>query len=461
MPSERLLQQIWLHQRLLRDQLKTSDGTPVRVLHPGFWNREAGPDFRNSIVQIGQARPTTGDIEIDLVTGGWRQHGHAGNPEYKNVILHITWAQPEREASPVPALCLEDCLDAPVEELQMWFQSEAPRQLPESSRGQCAAPLAALDGEMAGQIVRQAAMIRFQGKAAQLEARSRQAGWEQALWEALFGALGYKHNAWPMRRLAEFAQAGRPALPRRTSAVLSWQARLLGASNQLPFEFSKEQVRQEPYLRELWDVWWRERDSLADWILPKQIWRLAGVRPANHPQRRIALAAHWLANGGLPAKLEQWAAKPLKTGQLLPSLAAAMKMPADDFWDWHWTLRSGRLKERHSLLGEARITDLAINVILPWIWIRAVVGKNDSMRAEMERRYFDWPEAQDNALLRLVRLRLMGQKKPAAVSGAAGQQGLLQIVRDFCDHSDAICSKCPFPELVRSVMRDEGQGYQC
>ena len=40
-------------QRLLRDQLMTLDGETVRVLHPGFKNHEAGPDFRGAVVQIG------------------------------------------------------------------------------------------------------------------------------------------------------------------------------------------------------------------------------------------------------------------------------------------------------------------------------------------------------------------------------------------------------------------------
>ena len=69
---ERLLQVIWFHQRLLRDQLRTLDGKPVRVLHPGFWNHEAGPDFRNAVVQIGDAPAKTGDVEIDLCTDGWK-----------------------------------------------------------------------------------------------------------------------------------------------------------------------------------------------------------------------------------------------------------------------------------------------------------------------------------------------------------------------------------------------------
>jgi hypothetical protein len=32
--------------------------------------------------------------------------------------------------------------------------------------------------------------------------------------------------------------------------------------------------------------------------------------------------------------------------------------------------------------------------------------------------------------------------------GAAAQQGPIQMVPDFCDHSNAICDHCKLPELV-------------
>ena len=63
---------------------------------------------------------------------------------------------------------------------------------------------------------------------------------------------------------------------------------------------------------------------------------------------------------------------------------------------------SARLKKAQLLLGGTRITDLAINVILPWLWMRAVEGKNGVMQQEMESRYFSWPPGDDNALLRLA-----------------------------------------------------------
>ncbi|HUZ08452.1 MAG TPA: hypothetical protein VMV89_13320, partial [Candidatus Paceibacterota bacterium] len=101
------------------------------------------------------------------------------------------------------------------------------------------------------------------------------------------------------------------------------------------------------------------------------------------------------------------------------------------------------------LLGDTRVTDLAVNVILPWLWIRAVEGKNKNIQCEVERRFFAWPAAEDNSVLKLARQRLLGTANARALKTAAAQQGLMQIVRDFCEHSNAVCENCRFPELVR------------
>ena len=82
-PAERLVQAIWQHQRLRRDELKTLDGKNVRVFHPGFVNFEGGPDFRGAVLQIGSDAPCCGDVEVDLRVGGWRAHGHAAIRTFK------------------------------------------------------------------------------------------------------------------------------------------------------------------------------------------------------------------------------------------------------------------------------------------------------------------------------------------------------------------------------------------
>jgi hypothetical protein len=491
-PPEKLLQTVWLHQRLKRDALKTADGTPLRVLHPGFISAEGGPDFRGAVLRLGDEPPVSGDVEIDVQPAGWHAHGHDRNPNFKNVILHVVWEGGSALApSPRPSgergnaaarfatLSLKPFLDAPLAELALALENES--GLPASLRGKCSAPLRELSGSQLSELLHAAAKVRFENKAMAMLARARQSGWEPALWENLFRALGYKHNVWPMQNLAETKSRwfdGRDSALRCPDAAarrpyqscFEIQARLLGVGGLLPAELTRSQKSSDTFLRRAWDCWWRDRDGLADCALPRAVWKFHGLRPANHPQRRLALAAHWLASGDLPGKIEEWIkadisggasvpasrfvktpAPPKVTPRLLDSLHNLFQVERDDYWSWHWTFNSARMARPQPLLGAARVTDLAVNVVLPWLWIRAKEGGNGRILAEVERRYFAWPAAEDNSVLKLARQRLLGTSKPGLLQGAAEQQGLLQIVRDFCEHSNAICADCRFPELVRCL----------
>jgi hypothetical protein len=444
-PPERLLQTIWQHQRLRRDQLQTLDGQALRVLHPGFRSLEGGPDFRQALVQWGDEPPRIGDVEVDLRSSGWRAHGHDRNPAFQNVILHVIWDSERSLPGAPPLLLLRPVLDAPLGELSLWLGGESPQTLPESLRGQCCAPLRQLPADQLKALLHQAAEVRLHSKAAQFQARARQAGWDQSLWEGLFRALGYKHNVWAMQRLAEL----RPRWQKPGAQALNMQARLFGISGLLPVELTRAQGGADGYVRRIWDLWWRERDEYLDCLLPKTLWRFHALRPANHPQRRVALAAHWAASDTLPARLERWCADQVPDAALPHSLLEKLQVEPDAFWAWHYTFRSARLKKAQPLLGATRVTDLAVNVVLPWLWARAAEGKNASVQRALEQRYFAWPAAEDNSVLRLARQRLLGDASARALPGAAGQQGLIQMVRDFCDHSNSICESCKLPDLVK------------
>lgn len=461
-PAERLVQAIWQHQRVRRGELKTADGQSIRIFHPGFASFEGGPDFRGAVLQIGAEAPCSGDVEVDLRASGWHSHGHDGNPSFRNVLLHVVWEEAGtgrrhsgKDIGPA-ILTLKNVVDAPVEELSLSLENEPLRSLPENLRGKCCASLRDWKPAELTQLLEQAARVRFENKAAQYRARARNAGWEQTLWENLFRALGYKHNVWPMQHLAEQRTrllARVEKIPEAGERRRAWQALLLGTGGLLPDELTRMEKSSDSYLRRAWDFWWRERDGFSDILLPQAAWRFHGLRPANHPRRRLALTAHWLADEDFISKIEKWIASNI--GGAAPVQAAGgqlikiLQIERDDFWSWHWTFKSPRLKKPQPLLGDGRMTDLAVNVILPWLWVRAVEGRNDEIKNAVERLFFAWPAAEDNSVLKLARQRLLGASRPELFKTAAAQQGLIQIVRDFCDHSNATCDGCPFPELAQ------------
>jgi hypothetical protein len=451
-PPESLLQSVWQHQRLVRDRLQTLEGEPLRVLHPGFKSVEGGPDFRGAVVQFAGGEHANGDVEVDIKRTGWKSHGHDKNPEFAKVILHVVWdaetAGAAKHAGWPAAMALRPVLDAPLGELSLWLGSEPENSLAAEFRGKCSAPLKELDAAQLEDLLRQAAMVRLKAKAAWFRARARQAGWEQALWEGLFRALGYKNNVWPMQRLAEL----RPRWWDEEQNTLGLQARLFGISGLLPAELTRSQAGTDGWLRRVWDQWWRERNEFADCLLPRTMWRLGGQRPANHPHRRLALASLWSAADSMASKLEAWCSKETPAKALPSTLLKILQAGPDDYWSWHLTLNSSRLKSSQPLIGPDRATDIGVNTVLPWLWARAEDGKSEPVLREVQRRYLDWPPAEDNSLLRLARERLLGGARAKLLRGAAAQQGLIQIVRDFCDRSNALCEGCGFPGLVKEFL---------
>src|ERR1019366_3564568 len=294
-PAERLLQAVWQHQRLRRDRLETADGKIVRVLHPGFISLEGGPDFRGAMIQIGDVPARAGDVEIDLRSAGWHAHGHDRNPNFKNVILHVVWdaagvyaeaghrlnapdrRQPGLQPLP-PTLSIKDQLDASLAELGLALENEPLGSLPENLRGKSSAPLRGLAEAQLTELLRAAATVRLANKAGTMLARARNSSWEQALWEHLFRALGYKHNVWPLQNLAET----KPRWGRGTHSAFALQARLLGVKGLLPDELTRAQESSDTFLRRAWDAWWRDRDGFADCLLPRSAWKFYGLRPAHH-----------------------------------------------------------------------------------------------------------------------------------------------------------------------------------
>lgn len=90
--TERHVQAIWYDKALRPKRMYTRKGSEVAVVSPGVWNLEAGPDFRDAVLEIGKdKRRVVGDVEVHLCPNDWDIHGHGTDPRYRNVVAHVTW----------------------------------------------------------------------------------------------------------------------------------------------------------------------------------------------------------------------------------------------------------------------------------------------------------------------------------------------------------------------------------
>lgn len=402
-------------------QFTSTDGVPVIVTDFGEWNREAGPDFVRCTVQI-DGETKRGAVEVDLEASGWEQHRHATNPDYDNTVLHILVHRPARRhfsrtASNrnVPQICLADHAAAAPE-----WESLAPAR-----PGRCCAPLRDLSAAKLTDLLAVAAERRIRQKGAELDSMIRARGADAVLYEAVALALGYKSNKLPFRLLAQ-------RVPPRKAASANGEALLFGLAGFLerPAPSASD---ARAHTAALWESWWRQRSAHAALMLPRHLWKMTGLRPANHPLRRL---------GALVCIAREWPAvrRALESG----SEAALQKVLGDlehPFWSFHTTWQSRRRTSPLALLGAGRIRDIFANVSIPLAHARE--GGEDWLKVAA---------ATPNATLRTVCARLFGGPMPHTLPRRLFvHQGLLQIHADFCLRDQGECSRCRFPSLVQSV----------
>ena len=85
---EILLHYIWQHCLWAGFPQTTTDGRPVEILSVGQHNIDAGPDFANVHLRIGE-QEWYGNVEIHLTSSDWYTHKHHLNPAYDSIILHV------------------------------------------------------------------------------------------------------------------------------------------------------------------------------------------------------------------------------------------------------------------------------------------------------------------------------------------------------------------------------------
>ena len=399
----------------------------IEIVQFGTWNREAGPDFSDAAIRINRAPVVHGSIEFDLADQNWETHGHATNPAFEQTILHVfvesggkdffTRTTTNRR---VPQVRVDPTM------LPAGFSSNLPLARP----GRCHAPLRNLAEEKISSILEAAAEFRLQRKSQRLQRLTELHGADEALFQELAAALGYKENKLPFTLLAQrLSLASLRSRANEIEALLFGLAGFLAAPDLGAFDPGTRQ-----YLRALWETWWPRRADLARLILPPRTWQLSGTRPLNHPQRRLAALA------GL---VQAWPKLLRSLGKDdLGSVRKFFRDLAHPYWSFHYTLTSERAAAEMALVGETRITEIMANVIVP-----LHLGRGRKIWPE----YASLPARLTNRRIETGAARLFGDdpRRPGFLRTVARQQGLLQIYEDFCLQDESDCAQCPFPEQMQ------------
>lgn len=430
--SELEVQSLWFAGEFGQD-LTTTCGKSISVRDYGAWNHSAGPDFTGCALQCGE-NTLRGDIELDPDVRDWERHGHGGNAAYEDVVLHLFTQSPPARVFTRTASHRE-VLQVQLTR-EMLHSTAKPRRLAEARLGRCASPLRDMEDSRVASLLEAAAQYRLQRKGERLHALVRLHGREQAIFQSLANALGYRQN---QRAFTVLAQR----LPVRMLVKLDALARealLFGVSGFLEaVRYEDTEPETRVYLRSLWSEWWKQRHAYLPWLeeANRPRWQISGSRPGNHPQRRL---------GALSAMLRHWkqAAAPLLTVGAWDRRAFTDTLLGleHEYWSRHYTLLADPAGSPVALIGETRVQEILANVCHPLLVLE---------RAELWEEFTQLPALLDNQKVRRARLRLFGEDPRAAQfqKRLFHQQGLLQVYEDYCLEDDSACAECPFPEKLK------------
>lgn len=90
MISEALLHYVWKNKIFSSFNFQTTHGKVLQIIHPGYSHQDAGPDFKQAILKIGDII-WAGDVEIHISSSDWYKHNHHLDEKYNSVILHVVY----------------------------------------------------------------------------------------------------------------------------------------------------------------------------------------------------------------------------------------------------------------------------------------------------------------------------------------------------------------------------------
>lgn len=251
---EKLLQKIWFRGDFDQSRATVSDQRIVVISHGGRWNLLGGPDFKGARLRFGADAEITGDVELHLHASDWDAHGHAADPAYDGVVLHVVLFTPPvghitrgvggRE---IPVLSLLSLLHHDLEE---YAAEEAVETLANRPAAQIVERLGPLPPDELATLVASHAQARWRQKVHFAKLRVRRLGWDEACHQTAMEILGYRFNRATMLRVAT-------AHPLREWANGALSVDAIFASE-------------------------------------KSSWSLHGLRPANHPRLRLHQYQRWL-----------------------------------------------------------------------------------------------------------------------------------------------------------------------
>lgn len=420
---EQLIHYVWKHKLFSLSELRTIDGQRVEVIDVGLPNYNAGPDFFNSKIKLGDT-VWVGNVEIHKKSSDWFVHKHECDPNYNNVILHVVEQADTNvktlkgDIPPQIELSIPDQVMDNFQTLQA--EDKYPpcyKIIPKLNNLYLHSWLSALQTER----------LEERTKAIQERVEACDGDWESAFFVTMARNYGFGINGEAFEQWAKSVPLSQIGRHRddvfQIEAIFMGQAGLL--NEQLTIYKNKDKIATDSYFLKLKEEYKYLSHKFNISPIDYSLWRFLRLRPQNFPHIRIAQLVHLYCQQ--KARLSN-----LTHCKSIDELRELLQTQVTPYWETHYTFGS-ESEHNPKHLSKSSIDLLIINTVVPMLF---AYGRHRLSEELCDKAYSYWEalRSENNHIVR------MWKEVGLKVSTAGDSQALIQLKRAYCERKD--CLRC-------------------
>ncbi|MDR2498201.1 MAG: DUF2851 family protein [Tannerellaceae bacterium] len=413
---ESLLHYVWKHKLYETSELITADNLRVEVIDPGLANANAGPDFFNAKLRIGDTL-WAGNVEIHDKASDWFRHRHDEDPAYDSIILHVV-------GSSDAIICRGNGDRIPQ------MQMNVPKQLRLNidwllSRDRtmpCMQHLAEIAPVKLTSWMNALLSERLERKTRDVWRVLQQHGndWNATFYIILSRAFGFGLNNDAFEQLAS-------CLPwiyilKHRGSLFQIEALLFGQAGMLAYcdpdaNDYYHRLRQEY-------IFLQQKLSLKP--MGESKFKFMRIRPTNSPHRKLAqLAAIWYEHDVLFSRI-------MKENKV-ENLANIFRIEPSEYWQSHYHFHDKSSRALYPSMGDSGLSTIVINAVVPLMF---AFGRNNRKEEYCERAmlFLETLPAENNRIVDTFRASGL------CAHNAGDSQALIQLRNEYCTKRN--CLKC-------------------
>lgn len=419
--KEEFLKYLWRF-RLYQQPLFSTKGEKIEIIKPGLPNSNAGADFLEAKVKIGDT-VWGGNIEIHVLSSDWNKHRHQKDKAYNNTVLHVVntfdadvYLENGEELSCIE---LKEKYDPDLLNTYEAFMNSK-KWIP------CSGQISTFPEINFQSFYSRLLVERLEEKTDNLNhslVRNKN-DWEETFYQVLAGGFGLKINQEMFSQLAE-------SLPlknilRQKNSLFQLEALFFGQSGLLETaSYTDEYVIK---LKKEYALLAKKYNIVP---LAGHLWKFLRIRPANFPTLRIAqFSAFLFKHQNLFSKIIEI--------EKFKDLKQLFQIEVSAYWKNHYIF--AKSTKNHSVsISTERINLQIINSLLPIMFLYGKVKAIEPLK-ERSLSFFELIPSEENSIIHSFK------NEGIMINSAFQSQALLQLKSKYCNFKK--CLDCPIGSFL-------------